>query len=487
MISGGAISRAARAAQASSSAAPVHSEDLQPNETVVKHQHRKLPPVIAASSVRNPNRAFRGCGTNFSRKYRRVAERNGGKRTGGMKRGVPSTGSTGLRGYADCDGRIPKRESNCDGRKRHGEMVFDQFYTKQGFDLKGEPSQTLPLPETATSRTGAFVECTKPYSIVLPELNRKSINPSFSGRYKIGRSKRELSAEGDSKLGLSNKRIKENPPELLNCCSTSSVVGPSITNDAKLDNTPVRVEQELKIKDEPRSPSPYVPSRRLITSGCQHFPLPDNCKKRHAAWRTNRSLFQAEKCAAIRKNGLTVVKVLFRSDSKINSCSSTPPPSSVTSKGPTTAGRSSDSATMDLATAIRLTQEANAGCPRKSIRLSLPSPSTPWRHSSSASGNIKTQPTVKSPLRGTGSLQVPTRISAPYSPSSSKLHKYKPASEPASRPKPLPLPRPRVASELNGSQSDSHPKLPLLPSQQQKSERHYLTQQEQKQMKDHLE
>jgi hypothetical protein len=72
------------------------------------------------------------------------------------------------------------------------------------------------------------------------------------------------------------------------------------------------------IKQEPRTPSPALPSsslrmeRSLVTSSCKFYPIPKFCKKTFPGFKENRNAFFKEKMQELTRLGLTKVKSFFR-------------------------------------------------------------------------------------------------------------------------------------------------------------------------------
>ncbi|KAG6887942.1 hypothetical protein C0995_011456 [Termitomyces sp. Mi166 len=78
-------------------------------------------------------------------------------------------------------------------------------------------------------------------------------------------------------------------------------------------------QTQTQIKAEDRSPSPILPTRKLITHACAFYPLPENCRKTNAnaEWMKHRHALIARERAVLRERGLRAMNVLFRDDGMV--------------------------------------------------------------------------------------------------------------------------------------------------------------------------
>jgi len=66
------------------------------------------------------------------------------------------------------------------------------------------------------------------------------------------------------------------------------------------------------IKTENRTPSPTPPSRQLVTTSCNRYPLPENCSKTNADYFQHRQALVKKESAVLKKFSLKITKVFFR-------------------------------------------------------------------------------------------------------------------------------------------------------------------------------
>src|SRR6266576_469704 len=168
MVNGLALRRAATAAQAQAASTknptPVHSEDLQPNETLRKRKGVGLPPVIATTSVVR------------SREMGPQMARRGGRRAHGGRDGPSQPPARVERGSV---GHVNNGPVASEYRQVQDRQDNHQEQKNGSVPFEGRRPRPIPLPipssqqrEAASANSNG--ERTKPFSIPLPALKPKA-------------------------------------------------------------------------------------------------------------------------------------------------------------------------------------------------------------------------------------------------------------------------------------------------------------------------
>ncbi|KAF8327350.1 hypothetical protein F5887DRAFT_1083834 [Amanita rubescens] len=360
MVNGFALRRAATAAQAQAASTknptPVHSEDLQPNETLRKRKGVGLPPVVATTS------AVR------SREIGPQMARRGGRRAYGGRDGPSQPSARVERGSAGHvnngavagEYRQVQWKTQEDRQNNHQER-------KNGFvPFEGRRPRPIPLPIPSSQQRDAASansneERTKPFTIPLPALKPKAPLSGLSttlvprpASTMIAYSQAEEAESRSRERSQSPKRRKVDlTPEFVSPISSNMTRGSVITNASPLCGRPLPlplspsslVFPEQKTSNDRHTPSPALPSplhhptqqapatppirvkrepespplpsvqRKSVSSLYQFYPFPENCNRTHPKWEANRIEFRKAKERELKARGLELIgKWMTRSD-----------------------------------------------------------------------------------------------------------------------------------------------------------------------------
>ncbi|KAF8623115.1 hypothetical protein AX17_007549 [Amanita inopinata Kibby_2008] len=327
-MNGLAVVRAAQAA-ASKTATHIHSEDLQPNEAVNRKGNAKLPPVVASSRA---GLQLRGRGRGRDGGYGAFAKSRGS--TTLNTRGRGGFGGGHMRGNAAAGNRWQDRDA------RQKDQDFRSSYT--GISNQTRMRVLLsasPVAQHSDSRPKESHQH-QPYSIPLPPLKQK---PPIPGLFSVLQKPGEASLKrlSPSAPGPTEARTRERSPSpkrrktthfsepVARVESDSSagstslpIPAPSASVVASSTDTlswPLEKTEatSVKVKSEPRSPSPPIVLRKPVTGSCQFYPLPDDCRKSHADYAIRRRAYLEEKSNQLKEKGLKRTKYFFRDDGMV--------------------------------------------------------------------------------------------------------------------------------------------------------------------------
>ena len=345
MVNGLALHRAATAAQAQAASTnnptPVHSEDLQPNETLNRRRGAGLPPVVSATAVVGQGRI----GLQMARRGGRGHGRRGWA-------GPASRGNEAIGEYRDVQRRIH-------GRQPHDEAATLQVRRPRPIPLPPPSSRfsgqraaqissasSQPVASDTARVMNPNEERAKPFSMPLPALKPKAPLSGPPGTLVPRHASQVAEAKGRSReYTPSPKRRKiDLTPEFL--------VSSNITRESVITNVYARpvalspspssmVYPEQRTRDD-RTPSHTLPSlpspshrphlavqapatppvqmkreqespplldaqRRAVSSQFQFYPFPDNCNRTNPEWDTNRIAFKKEKERELKGRDLEII------------------------------------------------------------------------------------------------------------------------------------------------------------------------------------
>ncbi|KAG5643374.1 hypothetical protein DXG03_001022 [Asterophora parasitica] len=110
----------------------------------------------------------------------------------------------------------------------------------------------------------------------------------------------------------------------LDSVSSPSELVVKLEEPANLEIATILPSSPVRVKPEEKSPSPSVPSRRLVTQSCNFYPLPANCRKINPDTQTfnldhvrNRNALCAKERGILKGHGLKTTSVLFRDDGMV--------------------------------------------------------------------------------------------------------------------------------------------------------------------------
>ena len=343
MVNGFALRRAATAAQAQAAStrnpAPVHSEDLQPNETLRKRKGVGLPPVIATTSVVR------------SREMGSQMARRGGKRAHGGRDGPsqpPARVERGSVGHVN-NGAVASEYRQVqwktqEDRQNNHQDRFDPF--------QGRRPRPIPLPVRSSHQRNPNEERTKPFTMPLPALKPKAplsgLSTALVPRPTSTYSQAEEAECRSRERSSSPKRRKiDLTPEFVSPISSNITRESVITNVSPLCGRPLPLplspsslgfpEQKtssdrhtpslpspsrrpslataqhapattpVRVKREPESPPLPSLQRKFASSLYQFYPFPENCIRTHPEWEANRITFRKEKERELKARGFEMI------------------------------------------------------------------------------------------------------------------------------------------------------------------------------------
>ena len=279
MANGLAIRRAATAAQvqAASTSNPtlVHSEDLQPNETLNRRRGVGLPPVVATTTGR--------LGSQVARRGRRwtgsdVRRPHPIPLPPRLPAQVPSASSELAAGDPS-----PNEE-----RAKPFSMQLPSLKPK--LPLSGLLSTTLvprPALEHTPSRKRRRIDQTPEFAS--SNITRDSVITNVSPRSIAHPPSPSLEYPGDDHVPSSPALPSPPPPVRHSSLATPTPASP----------VPIKREQE--------TPPPLGVQRTAVSSQHQFYPFPDDCNRTNPKWKANRAAYRKEKERELQARGLDIV------------------------------------------------------------------------------------------------------------------------------------------------------------------------------------
>ena len=352
MVNGLALRRAANAAQAQAASTnnptPVHSEDLQPNETLNRRRGAGLPPVVSATAVVGQ----RGMGLQVAKR----GGRGGHARRGWAGHGPAGRGNEATGEYWNVQPRTHGQKSRQPNDEASKESDFvpsqarrprpiplpppsSRFSGQRAAQISSTSSQPAASNEARINSNG---ERAKPFSMPLPALKPKA---PLSGLPTTLPRPASQAAESESRFKEytpSPKRRKiDLTPEFVSPVSSNITRESIITNVSPLCARPVALplsppsmvypEQRtsndhapspsrrpfleaqvpatppIQMKREQESPPLLGAQRRAVSNQFQFYPFPDNCNRTNPEWEANRIALRKEKERELKGRGLQII------------------------------------------------------------------------------------------------------------------------------------------------------------------------------------
>ena len=352
MVNGLALRRAANAAQAQAASTnnptPVHSEDLQPNETLNRRRGAGLPPVVSATAVVGQ----RGMGLQVAKR----GGRGGHARRGWAGHGPAGRGNEATGEYWNVQPRTHGQKSRQPNDEASKESNFvpsqarrprpiplpppsSRFSGQRAAQISSGSSQPSASNEARINSNG---ERAKPFSMPLPALKPKA---PLSGLPTTLPRPASQAAESESRFKEytpSPKRRKiDLTPEFVSPVSSNITRESIITNVSPLCARPVALplsppsmvypEQRtsndhapspsrrpfleaqapatppIQMKREQESPPLLGAQRRAVSNQFQFYPFPDNCNRTNPEWEANRIALRKEKERELKGRGLQII------------------------------------------------------------------------------------------------------------------------------------------------------------------------------------